>query len=224
MYKHHISVRHRRYLLQEVKKYVQIWAALIFLSISCSSFQNGTYWSFIQLVCCENVAYMFGYCGTLYSKQNCDLLLRQPYRFIFNSHLQFCNLICLIDYNFSFFNMNIVLKFASAIPHECWKHFVPLYSHGHHRPWRYILDESVSLLTLIGNLVNFKWYRERQSTSSLGVSYTDLKYITAGVGYCLFVPRFTRASYQISISLTLSLYNPIITFEARVYIHHYEEC
>ncbi len=33
----------------------------------------------------------------------------------------------------------------------------------------------------------FQRYREKQSTSSLGVSYTDLKYIAAGVGYCLFV-------------------------------------
>lgn len=53
--------------------------------------------------------------------------------------------------------------------------------------------------------------RSEQSTSSLVLSYTAHKYIAASVGYCLFVPGLTRASYRMNLTSHF-LYIPICTF------------
>ena len=68
------------------------------------------------------------------------------------------------------------------------------------------LDESVSLLSLIGNLVNFKVDRVSNRHSSLGVSYTIHKYIAAGVGYCLLSTGLPEPPIDKAINLTLSLF------------------
>lgn len=66
-------------------------------------------------------------------------------------------------------------------------------------------DESVPLLSLIGNLVNFKVDRVSNRHSSLGVSYTIHKYIAAGVGYCLLSTGLPEPPIDKAINLTLSL-------------------
>ena len=68
------------------------------------------------------------------------------------------------------------------------------------------LDESVSLLSLIGNLVNFKVDRVSNRHSSLGVSYTIHKYIAAGVGCCLLSTGLPEPPIDKAINLTLSLF------------------
>ena len=89
--------------------------------------------------------------------------------------------------------------FCSPIPQN-EKHFLPLYGLATDI---HILDESVSLLTFVGNLVNSKVQGEAYTFITCFVIYHP-KYISASVGYCLFVLGLTRASDKITKNLTLS--------------------
>lgn len=73
----------------------------------------------------------------------------------------------------------------------------------------HIFDESVSLLSLDGNLVNFNESRKAVTLiSCIGMCRILAPYSTS-VGYCLFDSRLTRASIRINERLHTFFMHPL---------------
>ena len=84
------------------------------------------------------------------------------------------------------------------------------------------IDESVLLLSLNGNLEIHFGTRTRQTTFHHLSSHISLRYITAGVEYCLFVPRSSRTSIQIGNRLHTFFFDGLLP-ESGIYNISYDE-
>lgn len=70
------------------------------------------------------------------------------------------------------------------------------------------IDEGVLLLSVSGNLVNFKKDVDRQSLSSLGISTRfSFRRKYTSVGYCLYVQRFYQSRQRYKQVAPHFLYN-----------------
>lgn len=70
------------------------------------------------------------------------------------------------------------------------------------------IDEGVLLLSVSGNLVNFKKDVDRQSLSSLGISQRfSFRRKYTSVGYCLYVQRFYQSRQRYKQVAPHFLYN-----------------